>query len=219
MPSSRINKIICGAALGLMAVVAATAWSMNEGTAAMGTMENVNPTSKIAEPVDLGLSVKWASFNVGASKPEEYGGLYGWADVTGEIVSTSNDDYPTANPPREISGTEYDIARAKWGRDWRLPTRAEQQELVDKAVWKKTSLNGVAGYSVTGGNGNSIFLPAVGGRIGSKLYYQVDGADYWSGTLSDDPDKAYYMYYYIGEDPTVGTLPRHYGFAVRAVAA
>ena len=124
---------------------------------------------------------------------------------------------PSANPPREISGTEYDIAHVAWGSGWHLPTRAEQQELVDDAVWKKTTQNGVAGYSVTGPNGSSIFLPAVGGRIGDKLYYQVDGADYWSGTLSDDPNAANYLYYYIGEEPTLGTLPRHYGFAVRAV--
>ncbi|WP_323011054.1 hypothetical protein [Paracoccus sp. (in: a-proteobacteria)] len=218
MPGIRAKRIVYGATLALAAAVAMTAWSMNRGTAAVGTMRNVDPASKIAEPVDLGLSVKWASFNVGASKPEEYGGLYGWADATGQKTSISNGDYPSQNPPREISGTDDDIARTKWGGDWRLPTRAEQQELVDNAVWKKATLNGVAGYTVTGRNGNSIFLPAVGGRIGNKLYYQVDGADYWSGTLSDDPSKAYYMYYYIGEDPTVGTLPRHYGFAVRAVS-
>lgn len=217
MPGSWARKVAYGIALGVAGILAMTAWSVNKGMAAVGTMENVNPASAIADPVDLGLSVRWASFNVGASKPEEYGGLYGWGDATGRKTSTSNADYPSQNPPREISGTEYDIARAKWGGDWRLPTRAEQQELVDNAVWKKATLNGVAGYTVTGRNGNSIFLPAVGGRIGNKLHYQVDGADYWSGTLSDDPGRAYYIYYYIGEDPTVGTLPRHYGFAVRAV--
>lgn len=182
-----------------------------------GTMENVNPTEYIAEPVDLGLSVKWASFNVGASKPEEYGGLYGWGDATGTKTSTDNADYPSANPPEYISGTEYDIAHMKWGGTWRLPTKEEQDELVEKCQWKKGSYHGVKGYTVTGPNGNTIFLPGVGGRIEEKTYYQVDGADYWSGTLGSNTDTAYYLYYYIGEDPTVGTLPRYYGFAVRAV--
>ncbi len=62
-----------------------------------------------------------------------------------------------------------------------------------------------------------IFLPGIGGRIEDRTYYQIDGADYWSGALGENTDTAYYMYYYIGEDPMVDTLPRHYGFAVRAV--
>lgn len=182
-----------------------------------GTMENVNPSEHIAKPVDLGLSVKWASFNVGAAKPEQYGGLYGWGDATGTKTTTDNDEYPVADPPQNISGTKYDIAHRKWGGSWRLPTRAEEAELVKKCDWKKGSYHGVKGYTVTGPNGNHIFLPAVGGRIKNKTYYQVDGADYWSGTLGKDKNTAYYLYYYIGEEPTVGTLPRHYGFAVRPV--
>lgn len=180
-------------------------------------MENVDPTSHVAKPVDLGLSVKWASFNVGAAKPEQYGGLYGWGDATGTKTSTDNSEYPTPKPPKNISGTKYDIAHRKWGGAWRLPTRAEEEELVQKCDWKKDTYHGVKGYTVTGPNENQIFLPAVGGRIKNKTYYQVDGADYWSGTLGDDRETAYYLYYYIGEVPTVGTLPRHYGFAVRAV--
>lgn len=180
-------------------------------------MENVDPATCVAEPVDLDLSVKWASFNVGASRPEEYGGLYGWGDATGTKTSTDKSDYPSADPPESIGGTEYDIAHAKWGGAWRLPTRAEQEELVERCAWEKSSLDGVAGYTVTGPNGNTIFLPGVGGRIENQTHYQVDGADYWSGTLGSDPDTAYYLYYYIGEDPTVGALPRYYGFAVRAV--
>ncbi|MET0439050.1 MAG: hypothetical protein ABW043_16300 [Devosia sp.] len=205
------------AAFCAVVILAVTAWPMNGETFAMLATENANSAAAVAEPVDLGLSVRWADFNLGAVRPEEYGGLYGWGDPTGRKRSTENSDYPSEVPQREISGTEYDIAHVKWGSGWRLPTRAEQQELVDKAVWRKTELHGVAGYSVTGPSGNSIFLPAVGGRVGDRVSYQVDGADYWSGTLSEDPDKAYYLYYYIGEDPTVGTLPRHYGFAVRAV--
>ena len=187
------------------------------GNPNQGTMENIDPRSAIAEPVDMGVSVKWASFNVGASKPEEYGGLYGWADALGEKTSSNNDDYPSDNPPANISGTEYDIAHIQWGDTWRIPTKEEQEELIRECDWKKDSLNGVKGYTVTAKNGNTIFLPGVGGRIEDKTYYQVDGADYWSGTLGSNTDTAYYMYYYIGEEPTVGTLPRYYGFAVRAV--
>lgn len=212
-----VITVVLVAAIAMLTIMIPRFSSKKAVGADTGTMENVNPTEHIAEPVDLGLSVKWASFNVGASKPEEYGGLYGWGDATGTKTSADNADYPSSNPPENISGTEYDIARTKWGGSWRLPTKEEQDELVEKCDWKKGSYQGVKGYTVTGPNGNTIFLPAVGGRIEDKTYYQVDGADYWSGTLGANPDTAYYLYYYIGEDPTVGTLPRHYGFAVRAV--
>lgn len=83
-----------------------------------------NPIPNLpAQPIDLGLSVKWASWNVGASSPEDYGGLYGWADPTGNNTSTNNTDYPNNNPPSNICGTNYDIAHIKWGENWRLPTK------------------------------------------------------------------------------------------------
>jgi hypothetical protein len=172
---------------------------------------------KITAPaVDLGLSVKWASWNVGATKPEEYGGYFGWADPTGTKTSTSNNDYPGANPPQNICGTEYDAAHVHWGGSWRLPTREEQLELVNNCEWTHTSRNGIQGYRVTGPNGNSIFLPAAGGRIGTEIMYRVSGADFWSGTLSGNTDEAYYMWFYGGIQ-AVEDLPRHYGFAVRPV--
>jgi hypothetical protein len=181
-----------------------------------GTTKDADLRSVIAESIDLGLSVKWASFNVGATKPEEYGILFGWGDVTGEKTSTSNNDYPNAAPPSNISGTEYDAAHVLWGGSWRMPTRKEQEELVNGCTWTKTSLNNVAGYRVTGPNGNSIFLAASGGRIGTRLLYQVSGGDFWSGTLSSNTDEAYYMWFYGGRQ-AVEDLPRHYGFAIRPV--
>jgi hypothetical protein len=190
---------------------------------ACGSSNSVNtnipaadPSYPVADPMDLGLSVKWASFNVGASKPEEYGVLFGWADISGKKTSTSNDDYPDAKPPRTICGTEYDAAHVLWGGSWRMPSREEQEELVNKAVWSKTTLNNVEGYRVTGPNGNRIFLAASGGRIGTKLYYPVSGGEFWSGTLSDNTNEAYYMWFYGGRQ-AVEDLPRHYGFAIRPV--
>lgn len=72
---------------------------------------------KPADVLDLGLSVKWASWDMGATKAGEKGGFYGWADPTGEKTSANEDEYPSANPPACISGTEYDIARVQWGRE------------------------------------------------------------------------------------------------------
>ena len=72
------------------------------------------PELTIAEAVDLGLSVKWASFNIGATSPTEYGKLYGWGDPTGNLTTETLDDYPSANPPVSICGTKYVIATGIW---------------------------------------------------------------------------------------------------------
>ena len=164
--------------------------------------ENVELTK--GEVIDLGLSVKWASYNVGASAPEEYGGLYGWADPTGEKTTSDLDVYPTPIPPENICGTKYDIARAKWGDDWRLPTVDEFKELVQKCDWYWATYKGTEGTLVVGPNGNSIFLPAggcandrlVGGNMIAGLGHTCY---YWSGTLygtkyQEYLNRAYFLY-------------------------
>lgn len=150
------------------------------------------------QAIDLGLSVKWADCNVGATVPEEYGGLYGWGDPTGTLTSETIDDYPSANPPASICGTEYDIATAKWGKDWRMPTQAECEELATKCTWEWTTVNGINGMTVTGTNGNSIFLPAGATRTGVTVSNQVgQRGNYWSGTLwPDNTNFASYLYFY-----------------------
>ncbi|MDR1338749.1 MAG: hypothetical protein LBK58_01620, partial [Prevotellaceae bacterium] len=163
-----------------------------------------------SEAVDLGLSVRWASHNVGATKPEEYGTYFGWGDVTGTKTSQNNNEYPNANPPKNICGTEYDAAHVLWGDSWRMPTKAQAQELVDNCDWKETELNGVKGFRVTGKNGNSIFLAAGGGRDGTSVLYTVSGADFWTGDISDANGEAWCFTFYQGRY-YVDDLWRHYG--------
>ncbi len=173
-----------------------------------------------AEAVDLGLSVKWASWNVGASAPEEFGGRYGWADPSGEKRTTERDDYPSATPPENICGTEYDIARAQWGDGWRLPSQAEFQELVDNCTWEWTEVNGVAGRRATAPNGNSIFFPAAASRDGETVSNQVGQRGcYWSGTLypGNDARYAYYFYFYEGNQQPARNSRRYMGYSVRPV--
>ena len=133
------------------------------------------------EWVDLGLSVLWATSNVGASSPSDYGDYYAWGETktkssyTEENSKTYNVDMP------DISGEpKYDAATANWGEGWRMPTTEELDELVDKCDWQWTTQGGHNGYKVTGPNGNSIFLPAAGGRYGSSLYLARDYGRYWS---------------------------------------
>ena len=160
------------------------------------------------EAVDLGLSVKWASCNVGATSPEEYGDYYAWGETevkTNYSWSTyiwcnggydsqtkycTSSDYGTVDNKVTLEPKD-DVARVKWGGSWRMPTFDEIQELCDCCTWKWTSVNGVNGYKVTGTNGNSIFLPAAG--IQNNEYEYEDGFDgiydrgsygyYWSATL------------------------------------
>nr|MBP7471911.1 hypothetical protein [Prevotella sp.] len=169
--------------------------------------------------VDMGLSVKWASFNVGATKPEDYGGLYGWADPTGTKTSTTNNDYPSANPPSNISGTEYDIAHVKWGGKWRIPTNDELNELMTNCKISWTTLNGVNGNTYTSKkNGNVIFLPAAGYRYGSStIKGRGTYGRYYSGTLNPNmTNNAYDMLFSNSSDDWNG-LNRYDGRSIRPV--
>ena len=133
--------------------------------------------------VNLGLSVKWASFNMGATTSTEQGDLYLWGDNTGNGII----GYYEAPKLNNICGTNYDIARGKWGGKWRLPSKAEQEELVLQCSWKRTTINGVTGMKVTGKNGNSIFLPPTGyalptdGPIGQTIRSNTNDGYYWVG--------------------------------------
>lgn len=146
--------------------------------------------------VDLGLSVKWATCNVGATSPEDYGHYFAW----GETSTKERYDYDNS-PTYGLSYTElrsqgyidsegkltpqYDVATANWGGDWRMPTEAEQEELLNYCTWIWTAQNGVNGYNVKGPNGNSIFLPAAGRRYWSSLDYAGSSGNCWSSSLSE----------------------------------
>ena len=135
------------------------------------------------EWVDLGLSVLWATCNVGASSPSDYGNHYAWGETTTKSSYTSDNSKTDNRTIGDISGNpQYDAATANWGSGWRMPTKEELEELVDKCDWEWTRQGGCNGYKLTGPNGNSIFLPAAGWRYGSSLLSAGDGGRYWSST-------------------------------------
>ena len=177
--------------------------------------------------VDLGLSVKWATCNVGANAPEEYGGYFAWGETTTKAnYSSSNcQTYGLSTSELQSQGyidsegnltSQYDAARAKWGGDWRMPTYDELYELRNNCTWTYTTQNGVKGYKVKGLNGNSIFLPAAGSRDGYSLGSAGSIGRYWSSTLYDSDYYANGLYS-DGSYHVMGGYGRDGGFSVRPI--
>lgn len=153
--------------------------------------EELPPLVPEEESVDLGLSVRWAPFNVGATRPEEYGSYFAWGETKPKALY-KQDTYRwylkgtgMMDIGKEISGKKNDAASVIWRGTWRLPTRAECKELIEKCKWTHTKQNGVIGMLVTGPNGNSIFLPSGGYRkddYADIRAEQVRG-EYWTANL------------------------------------
>ncbi|MGM9866403.1 MAG: hypothetical protein ACI303_00880 [Lepagella sp.] len=183
---------------------------------------------KVSEPdgfvndhgyVDLGLSVKWATCNVGASSPSDYGDHYAWGETSTKSSYTKDNCSTFGKSMGNIGGnSSYDVARYRWGGSWRLPTKAECQELVDKCTWTWTTQGGHKGYKVTSKtNGKSIFLPAAGWRDGTSPYYVGEDGRYWSSTPYENGTYgAYYLYFYSSYHG-VGWDRRDSGHSVRPV--
>lgn len=133
------------------------------------------------EYVDLGLSVKWATCNVGAALPSDFGDYYAWGETTSKREYDRYNSVTYEKHIFDIAGNFlYDVARAKWGGGWRLPTETEMQELVDKCDWEWITINGNRVCKVTSRvNGESIFLPAAG-LYEFELMFGVDIGYYWS---------------------------------------
>ena len=189
------------------------------------------------EAIDLGLSVKWATCNVGANKPEEYGDYYAWGEtepkttynwstykwcngsnITLTKYNTSSYDGTVDN--KTVLDPEDDAARANWGGAWRMPTDGEWAELVDECTWEwKNAYKGTtAGYLVTSKiNSNSIFLPAAGFRRSDDLNFAGNSGYYWSSSLfTDYPYFAWDVLFYSDFVYRFDNS-RYYGRSVRPV--
>ena len=178
--------------------------------------------------VDLGLSVYWASCNVGAESPEEYGDYFAWGETTTKSDYSSSISVTYGLSIEELKSrgiidsdgnltAEYDAATANWGGNWRMPTLAEMEELIDNCTWEWTTQNGVYGRKVTGPNGNSIFLPAAGYRYGTSLYDAGSRGYYWSASPSSYSYYACFLYF-LSYDFYWYNGDRYFGHSVRPVS-
>ncbi len=172
------------------------------------------------EYVDLGLSVKWATCNVGANSPEDYGNYYAWGETTTRASYKESNCTTCEQEISDFSGNAtYDAARANWGSTWRMPTKAEMQELVNNCTWTWTTQNGVNGMRVMGPNGNSIFLPAAGYCQLSSRYDVGEYGYYWRSTpFESDTDIACYLYFFGSGYHDVDWHGRFFGHTVRPVS-
>lgn len=186
------------------------------------------------EYVDLGLpsGLKWATRNIGADNPEDYGRYFAWGetDTKHEYVEynyqywndTDGDgdwDYGESTINSDISGEVlFDASTANWGDRWRMPTKAEQEELLNNCTWTWTTQNGVNGYKVTGSNGNSIFLPAAGFRAGTTLYLDGLYGNYWSSTPDAYDNYAFFLHFSDGDGFLAWGYWRSSGMPVRPVS-
>lgn len=190
------------------------------------------------QAVDLGLSVKWAGYNIDASSPEEYGGFYAWGETeekdrydikTYKWCKGSNrtltkycfdeNGFEGFQDGKRRLDPEDDVAHVKWGGNWRIPTEKEWKELISKCTWFYMDYNGKGGFRITGPSGKSIFLPSSGCKCMLGYCQAGTGGTYYGSTLDGiSAFGCYGFYFYPGmKKPGGSGLLRECGRTVRAV--
>lgn len=191
----------------------------------------------VAEAVDLGLSVNWATCNLGAESPEKDGYYYAWGETQPkkdyilesykwyDPQSDSYTKYITDSQFGNVDGktvldAEDDAVREYWGGSWRMPSSLEFQELINLCHWELTTINGVEGYKVSslieGYEDNWIFIPITGCKVGTTFFEDEEGY-YWTNTVNND-DQTMADYLYLDRDyMSVWHYYRYQGRSIRAV--
>ena len=184
------------------------------------------PDNNHPHMIDLGLpsGTKWACCNVGASKPEDYGGYYAWGETEEKdyydwstYIYKGNEESSYQDIGTDIAGTLYDVAHVKWQGDWMMPSKERFYELVENCNAETVNQNGVNGRKFTGSNGASIFIPFAGKKDNKGLYGNSMFPLYWSSSSCMD-DAAWSPDLYTG-DVAANGYTRCEGWSVRPVAA
>ncbi len=217
VPLRKIVGIVA-AVVVLLGLIFIVGGKINEKIIMDNLQSSVGGEENGHEWVDLGLSVKWATCNVEANSPSDYGNYYAWGETTTKSEYTKENSKTYGKSIGDISGDpSYDAARANWGGNWCLPTKVMMEELIEKCVWKWRKIDGVYGYLVTGPNGNSIFLPAAGRYfLGNYSRFGEDGFYYNSTPNESDTSRAYYLRFYNG-DKYVESILRNVGLSIRPI--
>ena len=226
---------VLGESAGTATITVSDTKSGQKKTIEVIVTDNTPSPGTSAEAVDLGLpsGTKWADRNIGASSPEDYGGLYAWAMIEeievcgsykwgygedGELTKyCTNSKYGTVDN-KTVLDPEDDVACVTWGGQWRMPTLEQAKELVANCDSEWTSLNGVWGRKYTSkNNGNSIFIPAAGYYAYGTYYSKDSNGFYWLSTLDEkNPERAYDLFLASGSTGTSANY-RYHGCSVRPV--
>jgi len=214
-----------------LSIILVLAFSCNKNSTPEPTPGPTPSPVQTPEMIDLGLSVKWASFNIGAAKPEDSGLFFAWADIAGQSWDGSSwsgggfgnlltymvDNKGNLKP-------EYDAAYNLLGDNWRMPTKEEQEELINNCTreWTANYNNtGIAGSVFTskkaGFTNKSIFLPAAGGGGRDGLYYARTTGYYWSSTVGTI-NNSWYLVFYSSINVEEEMNLRSNGLPIRPVA-
>lgn len=234
----KLTKVVV-ALLLMTAVVWAVGFTKNNESPCLN---EINGSYNGHEYVDLGLpsGTLWATCNIGASKPEEYGKYFAWGETQ------TKDDYvwarykyaegTTFKDPKltkYCSQTSYgnngyvdrlstllpqdDAATAAWGNGWRMPTRGELEELLSNTTNTWTTQNGVDGRRFTSSNGKSIFIPAAGSCLADSLYRVGLSGNIWSSSLCADRPSSAWEIGFRSDYCYARKVDREYGLNIRPV--
>ena len=231
-----LKGVITGVSAGSAVITAKTTDGGKTASCQVNVTDSMQYTATTPDAIDLGLSVKWASFNLGAAKPEEFGDFFAWGETEpyyyslnpliwnpGKEKGYSWSSYTwcdgsentlnkyCAADGKTVLDPEDDAAQVHLGGKWRMPTEKEIIELLYICTWTSTVENGVDGNRVTGPNGNSIFLPSVGGMVDT---FYVNACGYWTSSLNTEKsDYAYFLYF-----RNWGGSSRWWGMTIRPVS-
>ena len=193
------------------------------------------PDTSHMHAIDLGLSVRWACCNVGASAPEDCGNYFAWGETTTKGIynwdtykyaQDSHNKLTKYCTDNRFGKTDYqstlvasdDAARVQLGGNWRMPTYRELKELIDRCEWQATTYNGSEGYLVKGPNKSQIFIPFAGYTNGKEVVSKELGC-YWSTEVGTPCHTAQYLYHSKdgNENHGISILNRSMGLPIRAV--
>lgn len=185
------------------------------------------------EFVDLGLSVMWASCNIGANQPNYMGKRFAWGEISPKDSCTKENSETYGRDIRwlishgyidnatHVLNPNHDAASVHWGLPCRMPTKKEILELYSRCLWEwiNKPAEHMVGYKITGGTGNSIFLPAEGFQEGDLIKFMLEYGAYWTSTPAEDESNngAYITSFASSSYTAEKWWYRYYGFAIRPV--
>lgn len=223
-----------GLFVGLLLMVIAFSLRDKQPADTNDDKELVNNTqASTPQFVDLGLKVKWATCNLGAESPEESGDYYAWGEAKSRTNAHTFETAPyylEGNSSSDVNNSKYnasdkkvvldktdDIAFVTLGGSWRMPTQEDFRELIDACIWTWSFSNGIKGYKITGPNGNSIFLPAVGDRYEDEIEGNTKRGIYLTSSLYDPGESHAWGVRIDGKEHFLGSAPRFIGYSIRPV--